>query len=112
MYSTEKSCSIIPSLIHPTDHRRIPSSLLIIFGWIIPGVSITYVKGSDDTLKPEIDRVIQGTAPTLAPLLRLWFMDSSFERRTLIIVLLPTFGTPPIMIQFPMVLNLRFILLM
>lgn len=48
---------------------------------------------------------MQGTAPTLAPERLDFLMSDSYFRRALIIVDLPTFGMPPIIIQLPIVLN-------
>jgi len=49
--------------------------------------------------------VMQGTAPTFAPERLFFLMSSSCFQRELMIVDLPTFGIPPIIIQFPIDLN-------
>lgn len=56
-------------------------------------------------LNPLIDFVMQGTPPVRAPLFLEWLRSLSFDLRLLMIVDLPTFGIPPIMIQEPTVLN-------
>ena len=71
----------------------------------MPGVSWTYVGGSDFILKPETDLVTHGTPPTRAPLFFVWPISLSFYLKLLIMVDFPTFGTPPIISQAPTVLN-------
>ena len=66
------------------------------------------VGGSLIILNPVIFFVMHGTPPTLAPLFLEWLMSSSFRRRELIIVDLPTFGIPPIITHAPTVLNYGF----
>ena len=105
MKSQTISNSTIPSLIILQAQNFIPSIGSSILGTIIPGVSVMYVGGSVIILKPDIDFVMHGTPPVLAPAFLLWFTSASFYLRLLIIVDLPTFGTPPIIIHDPTVLN-------
>lgn len=100
------SSSIIPSLIQLTAQSFIPSSEFSIFGMIIPGVSLTNVAGSDMILNPEMLLVTQGTPPVRAAALLFYPATSvSLFLKELIIVDLPTLGTPPIISQAPTVLN-------
>lgn len=73
-----------------------PSIGFSILGTIIPGESAMYIKGSYIILNPDIDFVMHGTPPTLAPLFFEWFSSVSLFRKLLMIVDLPTFGIPPI----------------
>ena len=61
--------------------------------------------GSDLILKPEIDLVMQGRPPVRAPLFLVWPSSASFYLKLLMIVDLPTLGTPAIMSHDPTVLN-------
>ena len=63
------------------------------------------VGGSLMILNPVMFLVMHGTPPTRAPLFFEWLMLSSFFRRALIMVDLPTLGIPPIITHAPTVLN-------